>query len=562
MRDMEMRLLTPTEIWEGFNPVKDGTETSIFSSCQNDNLVTVGVFFTSEKTESGRVRVFARVYYDARWRDARPAVLLLPSHDRNRNFDDITSSLVSEGYVVCLCDYAGAHDGDEPHTTYPDEFSYAAAPQCMSNLYTVKTTARETPWFQWAKVARRAITMLGELKYVDAERIGVMGVDIGAQIAWQVAGIDGRVRALVPINGGGYLWRRGTPRFSAEGKDLPVDDEERAFSAGVGAETYARFVSCPTYYIVSSNSRDADIDRAGDIMSLVPAKSKVMVVVRGSASQVSLTAYASLIKWLQGNFAHDTPPFGMPEAKLIADENEVYLRLNCHSEPESVSAFYSRGEEVSFARNWTALADAQNVGENEFVFRIPSGDPSQLVVAYATIKTSDGICASTPVSGIVPAEHGVTAVANVAAGNSRIVYSGDMGAGLFWVTTDGFFLDDSVLAVRKGPFDIRGIGTTKGTLVLCRSTHEFFSCEKGAVLQMDIYSDTRRDIDFRFVAYPDLTEYSCKVTATGGDFWQKIKISAAELKSDEGKPLPRFGMCKLLLISDAENVLFNNIVWI
>lgn len=52
------------------------------------------------------------------------------------------------------------------------------------------------------------------------------------------------------------------------------------------------------------------------------------------------------------------------------------------------------------------------------------------------------------------------------------------------------------------------------------------------------------------------------MTATGGDFWQKIKISAAELKSDEGKPLPRFGMCKLLLISDAENVLFNNIVWI
>ena len=99
---MEMRLLTPTEIWEGFNPVKDGTETSIISSREKDNLVTTDVFFTSEKTASGRVRVYARISYDSRWRDARPALILLPSHDENRRFDDITVSLVKAGYVVGL----------------------------------------------------------------------------------------------------------------------------------------------------------------------------------------------------------------------------------------------------------------------------------------------------------------------------------------------------------------------------------------------------------------------------------------------------------------------------
>ena len=48
----------------------------------------------------------------------------------------------------------------------------------------------------------------------------------------------------------------------------------------------------------------------------------------------------------------------------------------------------------------------------------------------------------------------------------------------------------------------------------------------------------------------------------GGDFWQKIKLSASDCKSEEGRTLSRFEFCKQLLISDAEDVLFNNLVWI
>lgn len=50
--DMEMQLLTPTEIWEGFNPVKENTETSIVSSRENDNIVTSELF--SRPKNAGR----------------------------------------------------------------------------------------------------------------------------------------------------------------------------------------------------------------------------------------------------------------------------------------------------------------------------------------------------------------------------------------------------------------------------------------------------------------------------------------------------------------------------
>lgn len=559
---MEMRLLTPTEIWEGFNPVKDGTETSIISSREKDNLVTTDVFFTSEKTASGRVRVYARISYDSRWRDARPALILLPSHDENRRFDDITVSLVKAGYVVCLCDYLGRQNGDNPHTTYPDEYSYAQAPECFSHLYSLTTTGRETPWFRWAKAARRAITMISELRYVDSERIGIMGVDLGAQIAWQVAGMDGRVRALVPINGGGYLWRRGTPRFPGGDRELPSDDEERAYSAGVGAETYAKFVSCPTYFIVSSNSSNTDVDRAGDILSLVPAQSKVLLIVRGSASQISMTAFDSLILWLRKNFAHDSAPVRMPDISFRTEENTLYLHLKCSCPPATVSAYYSSGEPVSFARTWTPLSAPQITGEDEYVYRVPTPSPDDLTVAFATVSTPDGMMFSSRVAGIIPADSGITAAADKNTAKSRVVYSGSMGTGLFWVTTDDFFLDESVLSAKKGPFGITGVGTSKGTLVLCRTSYEDFSSSKNAVLQMDIYSAVPKEITFTFVAYPDLTRYECRVRLTGGDFWQKVSICAADCKCESGKTLQKFGICKQMLVSGAEDVLFNNIVWI
>lgn len=559
---MEMRLLTPTEIWEGFNPVKDGTETSIISSREKDNLVTTDVFFTSEKTASGRVRVYARISYDSRWRDARPAIILLPSHDENRRFDDITVSLVKAGYVVCLCDYLGRQNGDNPHTAYPDEYSYAQAPECFSHLYSLTTTGRETPWFRWAKAARRAITMISELRYVDSERIGIMGVDLGAQIAWQAAGMDGRVRALVPINGGGYLWRRGTPRFPGGDRELPSDDEERAYSAGVGAETYAKFVSCPTYFIVSSNSSNTDVDRAGDILSLVPAQSKVLLIVRGSASQISMTAFDSLILWLRKNFAHDSAPVRMPDISFRTEENTLYLHLKCSCPPATVSAYYSSGEPVSFARTWTPLSAPQITGEDEYVYRVPTPSPDDLTVAFATVSTPDGMMFSSRVAGIIPADSGITAAADKNTAKSRVVYSGSMGTGLFWVTTDDFFLDESVLSAKKGPFGITGVGTSKGTLVLCRTSYEDFSSSKNAVLQMDIYSAVPKEITFTFVAYPDLTRYECRVRLTGGDFWQKVSICAADCKCESGKTLQKFGICKQMLVSGAEDVLFNNIVWI
>lgn len=560
---METRLLTPTEMWEGFNPVKEGTETSIISAREKGNIAVSDVFFTSEKTESGRVRVFSRITFDMRWRDPRPAILLLPSRDPDRTFDDVTLSLVGEGYVVCLCDYAGNFAGveEDSRTSYPDIYSYAQAPACFRNLSYIGETARETPWFQWVKVARRAVTMLSELRYVDPERIAVMGMDCGAQIAWQLAGIDGRIHALVPINGGGYLWRKGHNRFDDD-TAVADDDKTRAFSAGVGAETYAKFVSCPTCYIVSSNSLDADIDRAGDILTLVPCNCKAFMVVKGSSTQVSLSVYDSLVAWLKTYFAHDAPPLPVPKLYFKADEKRLYLRLSSPCDLKNATVCVSSGEPQSFARSWGILTEGQLVDSGERVFHIPVSDPDDLVVAYANVPTDRGITVCSPVAAVKPSSLGVKADVTATAAQTRIVYNGSMGTGRFRVVTQGFFLDETLLSSREGPFGINGVSTSKGNLCLALDSAESFATGRSAILQMDVYSASQRDITCYFLSLPDATAYGCTVKLTGGDFWQKIKLSASEMKNAEGKPLSSFGAARLLLVKDAEDVVFNNLVWI
>ena len=98
--------------------------------------------------------------------------------------------------------------------------------------------------------------------------------------------------------------------------------------------------------------------------------------------------------------------------------------------------------------------------------------------------------------------------------------------------------------------------------MLCRSTQAEFACDKSAILQMDVSSETDRTITFAFLSYPDRITYRYTVNVKGGDFWQKVRIVAADCKSEEGRPLSKFGVCKLMTVTDAENVLFNNIVWI
>lgn len=554
---MELQFLTPTLVWEGFNPKKDPLETSTVFSKEKGDVVSTGTFFTSENFSDGKVRAYINISYDRRWLDPRPAVLVLSTHSHIKDASALMSDFIDAGCVVCIIDFNGSFDGDYC-TTFPESLSYCSHPECNNHLDRIEGSAKSSPWFQWSKIARRAITLLEEHPLIDGDRIGVLGIGKGAQVAWQVAGMDGRVSALVAINGGGYLWRSGAHRFTMG--NVPTTDEERAFSTGVGAETYARLVNCPTCYVVASNNTYADVDRAEALISLVPATAKTLMISRGTEEQITSNVYQALKHWLRRNLTHDTEPVAMPSLSFNTVDGSLYLVLSGDRPFTEQNIAISYGEPDPTQRFWTTLEYGQKTGENEYAYKVPVYNAEELITAYASVSMADVMeLGCSPVIGTVPSKIGVKAD-SAPVGDDRIIYTGNMGLGRFSSESDSAILDESNLSCTVGPFNIKGISVKTGRLVMYRSTREQFSSQRDAVLQFDAYSAEKKTV--LLSAHVDEEKYTASINLNGGECWQKIALSTADFKNEYGKHLSLFADGKKFSFDQCENVLFNNFLWL
>ena len=556
MLRMEIKFLTPTEVWEGFDAHKAPLEASIISAQTQDNIVCSQQIFTADTTKEGRVRVFCKIFYDGRWQDKRPALLVLPSFD-NPYSQEAIRYLVEEGYVTCVLDYCGTLV--DTHTSYPSDLSFASFPSCKQHLDDILGGARNTPWFVWSKVARRAISLLEEQSLVATDRIGVIGFGIGAQLSWQVSGTDNRVRALVAANGGGYRWATDNPKFL--GKDIPDGDEQLAYSTGVGAETYAKFVNCPTLAIATRDSIACDVDRIGDMLDLVKCKTKQLIISDSCGQQFTKSVGNACLCWLRKHLSSDGEAQVMPTMKFDTTDGRLYVRVNSARGAKSRRLYISYGEPISKERYWTTLDIKQKVGEHEYVCDVPVYDKNELIVAYATFDYDDGDIISTKVVDVIPAKHDVTAT-DSAIRKSSIIYDGSMGIGAFSAKSDSALLDENSLKVKEGPFGIKGISLDHGVLSLCRSIHEMKTLPRSASLHIDAYSATARTLEVSVLSYPDLKRYTAHTNLTGGEFWQKLLFECSDFKSEEGKTLSAFGNAKVIEIISVDGAILNNFLWI
>lgn len=526
-------------------------ESSTVSVDEVDNTVRAVYAFDVDYSEQTHFKAQATVYYDKRWQDARSAILLLPTL-ADIPFDKLINTLVDEGYVVAVPDYAGKA------VALPQSLSFASATGCRPHMDILEDSARKSPWYLWSKTARRAITLLFTLPLVDKDRIAVMGVGAGGHISWQVAAMDKRVKALVPICGGGYRWARNKPRF--QNGNVPETEEESAFSTGVGAETYAKFITCPTFYLTTRMSQYCDVDRAGDILSFVKSENKKLAIMRSIDTQITGKALRAMLAWLRNCFAGRQTAC-MPAMSFEAADGELYLRLHTVKKASLIHVYFSSGEASPFARHWIKLQGLQQVGADEYTVHVPVYDPTALTVAYASITYGGDDLASTPVIGVIPQKLGAT---NVEIGNecSRIIFDGSMDPDIFSVKTGDAILDDALLSVEKGPFDIIGVRTSDGALLLCRSEREIASFARTSALHFDVYAPEARELVVKIFTVPDEKCYVARTKLLGGAFWQKVLLSSADFKSEEGRTLVKFTNAKVMSFVDAKGLIFNNFLWI
>lgn len=558
---MEFQFLTPTQLWEGFNPVKEPLQTAVQSSVEEGKLQVTKFFFTSESVSDGKVRVFGRSVYKNDDVAQKPAIIIFPSLTASCRDTEVLDRLVERGYVIVTIDYANICKDTELHTTFPESLAYAEAENALSNLHYIGENARQTPWFAWAKIGRRAITAVEEMLYVDRDRIGIMGLGEGAQLTWILAGIDGRIKTAVPILAGGYTYYQDIPKFGQS--KVPDSETQRVWIAGVGAETYSRSVSCPLYFATSSNNAMTDVDRAGDIMDNVPGHAKGLSISPHTNMQLTLAHFKGVEAWLEHFLKGDGVK--IPKQKVAFEnlDGELFLRCSLSQDPTDIAAFFSIGQTSSAARDWHELDEPVIDSNNgDRLFKIDFFDYDEQIFVFANFTFANGIVLSTPVLEVVPSTLKISAPTLPQIETSRIIYNNSFGLSSIALESDSLILNERLLVLGTGPFGIKGSMTTSGRLVSYKFGTSPFSLKKDTILQMDVYSKNERTITINMLNFEDNKHYVATKALTEGEIWQRINFTAADFKSSDNKPLGTFSEIAKTVFYDSENVLFNNIIWL
>lgn len=555
---MEIKFLTPTEVWDNYDPKKEDLEASIISTETNGNTICSKQYFTSETIDGKKIRVFSELFYDKRWTDPRGAILVVPPVSF-MIYSTLIDLLTKEGYVVFIVDYYG-EPSVSTRTTYPNNLLHCQYPECKNNLSSMVESVKDTVWFTWAKIVRRAITFLEEQSIVDANKICLLGAGTGAQIGWNVAAIDKRIKAFIPVSGGGFQWATDKPKFIFG--NIPQTDHERAFSMGIGSETYAKSITCPTLFISSIIAKHNDVDRAGDLLSMVAASNKSLLFSTTTEPQISTCAYNTFKIWLRNVMSSVEEVLPKPTISFENIENNLYIKLNIDQPITNKEIFVCYGEPKSYLRSWTQIKSFSQINDTTYSCNIPVFDNNELIVAYANIQDSKGFIVSTQIIGIKPNSIGVKKTENIAKINPRIIYDESKGLGPFSAKTADLILEDNILQNKKGPLGIKGVSVKSGDLILYRNIHELKMLERSSILHFDVFSKSPKELSILMLSTDTTQKYMAKVDLTGGDFWQKITLDCSDFKKANGKSLSSFSDTKVLTIMDAQDIILTNFLWI
>src|SRR5262249_44657917 len=107
------------------------------------------------------------------------------------------------GYAALTFNWGGAWPGRDKFTNWgkPTQGNHKDA---GARAMATHPSVRDSSWYLWTRISRRARTGPERVEGVDPERLGVFGVSLGGTIVWPMAAMDGRHRAACAIYGVGW----------------------------------------------------------------------------------------------------------------------------------------------------------------------------------------------------------------------------------------------------------------------------------------------------------------------------------------------------------------------
>ena len=552
-------ILTPISLWEGFDASRP-TKSNMLGEIRYDNVVHRDFFFSGRQAGNERVRIFGK-YFTPDDSLSHECLLYIPDITERINYEEVID-YVKMGFSVLMVDFYGKRDNTENYTVYPESVSYANYETRGRRMDYVDESARETCWYEWVAVARYALTFLIE-QNPSVFKIGVIGIKNGANIAWQLAAVDDRVKCAVVMFGAGWSAYKGINKFSDS--DIVMNEERRKYIAAVDAHAYAQYVKCPVLFLTSTNSTEFDFDRSLDTLSRIRAD--VPYVFNFSPGfNVYLDDYCKkdveLFLYCQFDINKLVFP-KCPEVSIEQDGNFLALTLDYSTEVkiESAKVYINEGVINPAIRNWNSCDFVGDEAEGRMKYEYVANGSTKNVFAFAVVRYKNGLTLSSKLA--------YKKIEPTSSKKSNLIYSSRDGLGgiTFYdknASEKSIFVDESkFLELVKGADGIYGAYSHCG-LISYKFSEPCCAADDSSILEMDFFTSEFCVLKLVFmVATPSgVKEFTYSFELKSGKFWQNIIIRLNEFKSAEGMSIRKYEDIFALRIESGGKYVVNNILLI
>lgn len=513
--------MTPIQVWEDCNPVAEPLSVDVVRTFEADGVVYEKIYFTVKKTEKGECRAYA-ISARPKKRSKYPTILIAPQASGVELDENLLKDIASDGYCAVAVDLEGEVENKKRYTFYPDDLDYCNLSRADRHLTYAEPSARETIWYNWTYVMRRSITLISELDYADAEKIILVGVGEGSLVAWQTAGMDGRLSGMVSVYG--YNSEKN------QDDEEQSQDEHDCWLSGVDQRSYAPFISIPVLHIGGTNTADGALE----FIEKTADKMKGMgefYADYGFGNEKSLTVKQIntvkefIKKIFAGEKFAEKPTMEIETG--IDGEFKIKINANGAKSAELWYAYLTDPEKVF----WKRIDAGKKNGELIATFALNKKD--EKVVVYAKAHYSKYSVVSRPKFvqtanvGVISQEKRFT----------RILFDGTTTRNLVPVVEDKVVYENT-LEVKEGALGLSGISALDGGVSYVFDPEQPIDLWKASSLQFELFSLTDCTIEIKL--YSGERIYKAEKRFRGGTGWQRVHLSASALKNEDMQKLSSF----------------------
>lgn len=558
------KIYTPNQIWQNANFQELPLEVSIIDIKTHNNkkhkAIVKNLNFTSEISPSNqKVRAYLKLYYkDSEDVIKLPTLLIFQDYYSAIDEDTILES-VDAGYMVAVFDYKGKVDQiQKNYTIYPEDLAYCNFNKKNKELYIADPNIFNTALYHYVVLARRTIEILKDEPMCDYNNIAAIGLMNGCDIAWPVITFDENIKTAILISNLGFKSQNEFSKPIIESNKAAYE----AFQVGCSSESYSIINKKPVLSIIGTNNSITPIEKVTQAYNIANEnKSVSLLITSGDNSYVDKDINKTISFWLK-KYLHnkENEVYKSPEiTSQKVNENNVLISGTIDKIEDVLSAkiLISTIDSCPDTRNWY-LRD-YNLEKNEANLTLRQGYGTRY--CFLTVEYKNGFSVSSKPIKIVTEN-----INNEVLEKTRIIYNSKVDKNIFTVKSMSFFSENSSLIKQKGPSNVFGVGTSeeKTTLITYAIGDLFKTAEENYSLRFYAFTQEDKEITVVVKVLNDnkITDYQTKLNIYATGDWNAFIIDPQDLKDEFLKPLKSWSQAKILGFKDAENVLFNNFIWI